>query len=428
MQATAGAAVRGADKERRENTMQDKKKRRARLVGRGIYIVVLAAVITCAVKVVWHWEAAADMLSGALGIVFPFLMGLFIAYMINPLVELLNKKLFKGIFRIKKKGLRKGLSVLVAYTIVISLITTMLFYIIPQIVESLMQLTHFIESAQTGYNKIVDAIENLNHRYPEWKLNTVIDFIDNIPEQMEKYLGDIAVTVLPKIYTTSVSVVSGIINVLIAVIVSVYMLTDKPKLINNIKRIIYAVFPEDKADRLLVVSSECNKIFGNFIIGKMIDSLIIGCLCWIIMTVLGIPYSLVISVIVGITNMIPYFGPFIGAVPGILLLLIVDFYYALAFTILIIVLQQFDGLYLGPKILGESTGLRPIWIIFAITVGGAVAGVAGMFLGVPVTAVIAYLLDGFMEKKLKTRNVEFEKDPETDIISRDVLITEDKNL
>ena len=256
----------------------------------------------------------------------------------------------------------------------------------------------------------------------------MIDFIEDIPEQMEKWLKELAVSVLPKLYSTSVSIISGIVNTLIAIMVSVYMLLDKPKLINNIKRAIYAVFPEAKADRILIVSSECNKIFGNFIIGKMIDSIIIGFLCWVIMMIIGIPYALVISVIVGITNMIPYFGPFIGAIPGILLLLIVDFTYAVIFAVIIVVLQQFDGLYLGPKILGESTGLRPIWIIFAITVGGSVAGVAGMFLGVPVTAVIAYLLSTAMEKKLKNRNVEFEENHETGIISRDTLITEDKNF
>lgn len=408
--------------------MIDKKKKRARLAGRGLYIVILAIIIACALKVVWYWDDAKTNLGNILSTLYPFLLGLFIAYLINPLVDFFNKKLFKGLFRIKKAGLSKGLSVLLSYILVISLITVCLFYIVPQIVESLMQLSTFIESAQTGYNKIVDFMDNLNDQYPQWKLNTVIDFIEDIPEQMEKWLKELAVSVLPKLYSTSVSIISGIVNTLIAIMVSVYMLLDKPKLINNIKKAIYAIFPESRADKILVVSAECNKIFGNFIIGKMIDSIIIGILCWIIMTIIGIPYALVISVIVGITNMIPYFGPFIGAIPGILLLLIVDFSYAVIFAILIVVLQQFDGLYLGPKILGESTGLRPIWIIFAITVGGSVAGVAGMFLGVPVTAVIAYLLSIAMEKKLKKRNVEFEENPETGIISRDVLITEDKDL
>lgn len=406
----------------------DKKKKRARLAGRGLYIVILAVIIACALKVVWYWDDAKTNLGNILSTLYPFLLGLFIAYLINPLVDFFNKKLFKGLFRIKKAGLSKGLSVLLSYILVISLITVCLFYIVPQIVESLMQLSTFIEGAQTGYNKIVDFMDNLNDQYPQWKLNTVIEFIEDIPQQMEKWLKELAISVLPKLYSTSVSIISGIVNTLIAIMVSVYMLLDKPKLINNIKKAIYAIFPESRADKILVVSAECNKIFGNFIIGKMIDSIIIGILCWIIMTIIGIPYALVISVIVGITNMIPYFGPFIGAIPGILLLLIVDFSYAVIFAILIVVLQQFDGLYLGPKILGESTGLRPIWIIFAITVGGSVAGVAGMFLGVPVTAVIAYLLSTAMEKKLKKRNVEFEENPETGIISRDVLITEDKDL
>lgn len=408
--------------------MTDKKKKRARLAGRGLYIVILAVIIACALKVVWYWDDAKTNLGNILSTLYPFLLGLFIAYLINPLVDFFNKKLFKGLFRIKKAGLSKGLSVLLSYILVISLITVCLFYIVPQIVESLMQLSTFIEGAQTGYNKIVVFMDNLNDQYPQWKLNTVIEFIEDIPQQMEKWLKELAISVLPKLYSTSVSIISGIVNTLIAIMVSVYMLLDKPKLINNIKKAIYAIFPESRADKILVVSAECNKIFGNFIIGKMIDSIIIGILCWIIMTIIGIPYALVISVIVGITNMIPYFGPFIGAIPGILLLLIVDFSYAVIFAILIVVLQQFDGLYLGPKILGESTGLRPIWIIFAITVGGSVAGVAGMFLGVPVTAVIAYLLSTAMEKKLKKRNVEFEENPETGIISRDVLITEDKDL
>ena len=406
----------------------DKKKKRAKLIGRGLYIIIVASLTACALKVIWYWDDAKTNLNNILSMLYPFLLGLFIAYLINPLVDFFNRKLFRGLLRMKKAKLSKGLSVLLSYILVISVITICLFYIVPQIVESLMQLSTFIDSAQTGYNKIVDFMENLNDQYPQWKLNTVIDFIDDIPEQMEKWVKELAVSVLPKLYSTSVSIISGIVNTLIAIMVSVYMLLDKPKLINNIKKSIYAVFSESRADRILIVSAECNKIFGNFIIGKMIDSIIIGFLCWIIMMIIGIPYALVISVIVGITNMIPYFGPFIGAVPGILLLLIVDFSYAVIFAVIIVVLQQFDGLYLGPKILGESTGLRPIWIIFAITVGGSVAGVAGMFLGVPVTAVIAYLLSTAMEKKLKKINVEFEEDSETGIISKDMLITEDKEL
>ena len=204
-----------------------------------------------------------------------------------------------------------------------------------------------------------------------------------------------------------------------------YMLIDKPHLINNAKKLVYVLFGTDKGDRIVTTAGECNKIFGDFIIGKMIDSLIIGVLCWIAMTVLNIPYALVISVIVGITNMIPYFGPFIGAIPGVVLLIIVDIKFAVIFGILIFILQQFDGLYLGPKILGESTGLRPIWIIFAITVGGWLAGVVGMFLGVPVVAVISFLIDRSLKLRIKKKNIVFEEDKETGILSRQGIIVDE---
>lgn len=416
------------NKDKGVNKSMDDKTRRRKDFRKGLFIIVIAAITACVVKLIWNWEETLNILGMCIGVVSPFLIGLFIAYLINPLVNMINTKLFRGLFRMKKKGITKALSVLLSYALVISLITTCLFYIIPQIIESLMQLRYFIESAHTGYNEIVGMISDLNDKYPQWNLKAIIKFIDEIPELISQSLGSIIVTVLPTLYSTSMSLISAVLNCIIAIIVSVYMLFDKPKLINNCKRIVYAILPEPKADKFLVVSAQCNKIFGNFIIGKMIDSIIIGLLCWIIMMIIGIPYALVISVIVGITNMIPYFGPFIGAVPGILLLLIVDFYYALIFAVIIVVLQQFDGLYLGPKILGESTGLRPIWIIFAITAGGAFAGVLGMFLGVPVVAVLAYLLNEVTEKKLKKNNIVFEADPETDIISRDTLITEDKNL
>ena len=144
------------------------------------------------------------------------------------------------------------------------------------------------------------------------------------------------------------------------------------------------------------------------------------------MKITGLPYALIVSIIVGITNMIPYFGPFIGAIPGILLLLMVDFSYGLVFAIMIFALQQFDGLYLGPTILGESTGIRPLWIIFAITVGGFVAGPLGMFLGVPTVAVIAYLSERFLNKRLAKKKIEFIVDEETDIITRKVELIETK--
>lgn len=386
----------------------------------GLAFVILAAV---AIKLVWHWDATSSYLGRVLGVVQPFLIGLLIAYLINPLTKLINEKIFRKIFKNKAPKTRKILSVLTSYIIVIGVIVTALFYIIPQIVDSLMQIANLVESAQTGYSSIMNKLNKMKENYPEWNIDAVIKTVDGIPAMMTDVITKTVPKLIPTLYNTSISLISGVINLLIAIMVSIYMLLDKAQLINNGKRIVYAILKPEKADRFLETAAECNKIFGNFIIGKMIDSIIIGILCWIIMTIIGLPYALVISVIVGITNMIPYFGPFIGAVPGVLLLIIANFGYAVIFTILIIALQQFDGLYLGPKILGESTGLRPIWIIFAITVGGWAAGVAGMFLGVPVVAVIAHLTNRALDKKIVKKEVSFDYDEETGIMRRHVEAT-----
>jgi predicted PurR-regulated permease PerM len=193
-------------------------------------------------------------------------------------------------------------------------------------------------------------------------------------------------------------------NLIFAFIVSIYVLLDKNRLVRNLKRLTKALFPKEKASSLIETGGLTHHIFSRFIIGKTVDSLIIGGLCFILMSFFKMPFALIISLIVGITNMVPYVGPFIGAVPGFFIIFISSPVQSLFYLILILAIQQFDGLYLGPKILGDSTGLRPIWIIFAISVGGAAGGVLGMFLGVPCVAVIARLLDDWVEKRIQMRS------------------------
>lgn len=383
-----------------------------------LYTITVVAICTLIIKIIVNWDSTSTAFSNILSVLHPFVLGLFIAYLINPVAKIINHNLLTPILKKKSKGVRKIISILLSYIIVIGLIVTAMFYIIPQITDSLMQITTFVDSAQSGYNQLMDKLLELEAKNPDWDLTAVNSAIRDIPDKFMAIITKAIPTIIPTIYSTSMSVISGVLNALIAIIVSIYMLIDKHKLLNNSKKVIYAIFGADTGDKLLDTASECNKIFGSFIIGKLIDSLIIGILCFIAMSILRLPYALTISAVVGVTNMIPYFGPFIGAVPGVLLLLFVDLKYAFIFTILIIVLQQFDGLFLGPKILGDSTGLGPLWIIFAITVGGSLAGVLGMFLGVPTLAVIAYILNIFLEKRLNRKNIFFYTDPETEIMSR----------
>ena len=181
----------------------------------------------------------------------------------------------------------------------------------------------------------------------------------------------------------------------------------------GIKRTIYAIFDEERADKICAVIKRSIHIFSNFFDGKMIDSLIIGALTFVSMMIIslfGVPgfsnCALLVGIVVGITNMIPYFGPFLGGIPSILLLCIYSLNSALIFAILIIIIQQLDGNLIGPKILGNSTGLRPLWIIFAITLGGWIAGIPGMLLGVPCVAVIAGLLEDWVNERLEAKNID----------------------
>ncbi|MEQ2519904.1 AI-2E family transporter [Ruthenibacterium sp. CLA-JM-H11] len=192
---------------------------------------------------------------------------------------------------------------------------------------------------------------------------------------------------------------NGFISAVTALISSVYMLMGKDRLLRQLRKAVLALLPLPRARSVLEVCSRANRVFGGFIIGKIIDSSIIGVLCFVCMTLLRLPFAVLISVIVGVTNIIPFFGPFIGAVPSILILLIVDPIAALKFAVLVL-LQQFDGNILGPKILGDSTGLSALWVLVAIIVSGGLFGFAGMVVGVPVFAVLYALASSFFARRL----------------------------
>ena len=209
---------------------------------------------------------------------------------------------------------------------------------------------------------------------------------------------------IPALYSISMSILKWVLNLFIAIMVSIYMLADKRPLVNSCKAVVYAFVPVKYIRLILEISAEANRLFSSFIVGKAIDSTIIGLLCFVFMLILRLPYAVLISVIVGITNMIPYFGPFIGAIPSAIILLFISPLKAVIFVVMVFVLQQFDGLILGPKILGDSTGLKPLWIIFAITIGGSIAGVLGMFLGVPAVAFIRYLFQRLINHQLQKRD------------------------
>ena len=368
------------------------------LVSNMWYIVALVAIIAIIFLMIANWGVVLAVIGKFLTILMPFILGFFFACFINPLV----KRVHSLLNRMKPgKGakIKKAFSVIISYVVVIGVITVLLIYIIPQIKASIGELGNTI---QDGYQYMITHQKELNEKIPFIGLGGGIEYIKEFAYKKIMSNGS---EILPYVYHVSSSLLTTSYNVLMGLVISIYIILDMKKLKRSARKVVYALSPKKKEQEVCQTMKQCSHIFNGFLIGKMIDSLIIGILCLIAMSILKLPYALLLSLIVCITNMIPYFGPIIGAIPGVMIYLFIDIRYAFIFALMILILQQFDGLYLGPKILGDQTGIKPLWVIFGITVGGAYFGVMGMFLGVPVVAVIMYLLQLFLDKKLKKKDI-----------------------
>ena len=369
------------------------------------YVIGVIFLSIVAFRVINNLESTVNLIKKMFHVISPYFIGFLIAYLLNPLVNFLYCHLFSRFKKMKKKRTQMLLSVFSSYMIVLGVLIIVIAYIIPQLVSSISDL---ITKIPHFYNEITIFLNNFVSKYPDINTKTfnsiINDYLPHIQEFVMKQLQNI----VPAVYGFSVSIIKFFINLMIAVIVSIYMISDKKTILRYLKKMIYATFNKSHADSFISVSKDCNEICKSFFIGKTIDSLIIGCLCFIIMSIFRLPYSMLVSVVVGITNMIPYFGPYIGAIPCIIILFIDHPMNGLIFAAIIIILQMFDGMILGPRILGTSTGLRPLAILFAITCGGAIAGPLGMFLGVPAFAIIFYLLDKLLNYRLKAKNIQIE--------------------
>ncbi len=359
------------------------------------YALAVIVIATIIIKAIFSWDATKTAFSRVFTILSPFLTGILIAYLIFPLIKRFYH-LFHKILRIKFKGLCKGLSIFLSYGIVIGLLFTFLFLVIPDLITSISSLVNQIPGLYKG---LLNTIKQWDKKYPEIDFSYISKLLSTIVPEITSTLKNLAFNILPQVYSTSIDIVKGIVNFLISIIFSIYLLIDKERLFTAFNRFFRVFLSEEKLNVLKTHLNKCHHILSGFIVGKIIDSIIIGILCYIGMRVLRLDYDLLISIIVGITNIIPYFGPYMGAIPSALILLFISPVQCLIFVVWILVLQQIDGLLIGPKILGDSTGLRPLWIIFAISVGGALAGILGMFFGVPILAIIFYFGDVFLKKK-----------------------------
>lgn len=375
-----------------------------------IYTILTVLAIALIFKAVFFWESTSAFFSNLLSTLSPFIIGILIAFLISPLVNWTRNTVLIKFLHIKNRGLSNLLAIFSSYILVIFVIVLGIIYIVPEFIESLNML---LSKLPDWADYIMNFVNNIAAKNPDLDLSFVTKTISNADSTLQSFLADFIKNLTTTIVVTGVSIIKFIFNFVVAIIVSCYLLIDRKTQGRSIKRMIYAFSKKEVADKICHVIHVSHTIFSNFFDGKMIDSFIIGVLtfvCMLIISLFRVPgfsnCALLVGIIVGVTNMIPYFGPFLGGIPSALLLCIYSPKSALVFAILIIIIQQLDGNVIGPKILGDSTGLRPLWIIFAITIGGWVAGVIGMFLGVPCVAVISGLLEETVDKKLKEKNID----------------------
>lgn len=379
--------------------------------------LVIAAAITFFFVISEH-SVVGRMAGTFFGLMTPFIYGAALAYVLNPVLNWLEKKVFPKVFgdRVSKRS-RRGLGVLLTFLFGCAVVALFLAVLIPQIVESIDNLAQsiyaFLPQAQNFLNDLI-AQYGTNEMLVDVLSMLGVDISD--PSMALQRLATRSYTfltqVLPNLFGGVMRFTSGLLDVVVGIIIAIYLLLSKEVFYAQVKKLMFAFFPRRVAQATLNLTHDSNAIFCGFISGKILDSAIIGVLCFIGCSILQMPYTVLVSFIVGVTNVIPYFGPFIGAIPSIFIIMIADPLKSLVFAVFVLILQQLDGNIIGPKILGDSTGLSAFWVIFAVTFFGGLFGFVGMLIGVPTFAVIYALVRNFAEfklgkKGLKTQTPDF---------------------
>ena len=345
----------------------------------------------------------------------PIIYGLAIAYLLNPIVKWIDRRMIPLLEKHcpklkKKKQISRGVGIFVSVILMLALITTLLNMMIPELYGSIRDMIFTVPSQMNRFIHEFSKMHSSDSTVGKMLASIVEEASDFVQNWMKTDLMEKVNLWMTQLTVGMIQMVREVFNFIIGIIVSIYVLFSKEKFQRQTKKLIYAVFRPGQANMILQIGGKSNEIFGGFVIGKILDSAIIGLLCFIGLTILNMPYTMLVSVIVGVTNVIPFFGPYIGAIPSTILIALEDPMKGVYFLIFILVLQQFDGNILGPKILGNSTGLSAFWVVTSILLGGGLFGFVGMVMGVPTFAVIYYIVDMILDNKLKKKKLPVRSD------------------
>ena len=366
-------------------------------------ILLIVTYIIVLIFVLFNVSALQQVGGYVLWLLGPFLLGIAVAFVMNVILRLFELHVFSFLNKKKLKfweRVRRPICILLSFLVLAGLICAISFFIIPELINSLKVLTDAVPGyLQSLYDTVTSYLQDFNitqQQLNDLKLDwsSIIDKVTGVMSGVMGSLGNL-----------TVGFANAMVTLVMSFIFSIYMLSKKERFILTLKRMLYAFLPLGKAKAILNVSSLANRIFSSFVRGQMTESLILGCLCYIGMSILQLPYALLIASIVALASLIPIMGAYIGCFTGALILFLVHPMYSVYFIIFLVLLQQFEGNVIYPRVVGSSVGLPGIWVIFAIVVGGNMMGMAGILLGIPTCSVLYSLLRRQTAKSLQQKGI-----------------------
>jgi len=361
-----------------------------------VYAIIVIAVNVILIMAIFKFSTILNILGKLLSVMMPIIWGLALAFLMNPLMVATERLYQKVIKKPKRLLLMRAVSVTITALLFLGLLAGIIAIIVPEIANS--------------FNEIVDNFSDTLSKAESWIDKTLKNYPkaqEFVKTRLTNFGSDLTKLqpIIENIVNSALGLMNVIYNFLLGFIVSIYLLINKEKHLAQTKKVIFANFKKSTSEKILRFGNEANIVFSGFITGKIIDSIIIGILAFIGLTLIGMPYNVLISVIIGVTNIIPFFGPFIGAIPSGLLIFLVEPKMVIWLLLFILLLQQFDGNILGPKILGGTTGLPAIWVMFSLFICGGLFGFVGMLLGVPTFALLYKIVKDNVEDKLKKKKM-----------------------
>ena len=354
----------------------------------------------------WNYRLLFEWIGVAFRIILPFILGGGIAFILNIPMNFLEEKIFQN-RHLKEKKIAQRLSrpvcLILTLVIVIGVVVLVMFVVIPELTRTILSLGRTIQTFIPEAQRFLEKLFTDNKEIQAWLSNLNLD-VSRLTDTVMSFFQNSAGNVLNSTMSAIGSIVSGVTTFVIAFVFSCYVLLQKEKLNVQVKKVVYAFFPEKRAEWMFEVGSLASKAFSSFFTGQCVEALILGCMFFIVMSVLNMPCTMLVSVLIAFTALIPIFGAFIGCFVGAFLILMVDPMQMAVFVVTFLILQQIEGNLIYPKVVGSSVGLPSIWVLAAVTIGGSLMGIVGMLIFIPVVSVVYTLFRASVYKHLRKKH------------------------